>query len=138
MYCELKIIGEIMGNTVNNPALVAELTELYMKYEAALCSNNTDVRDGFFWDSVDVVRFGLNENQYGAEDIRAFRNSRPNFRLKREIINLKVVTFGEDSAAVTLEFRRFIDGEERRGRQSQMWQRFSEGWKVVSAHVSFL
>ncbi|AFY53987.1 Protein of unknown function (DUF3225) [Rivularia sp. PCC 7116] len=127
-----------MGNTVNEPALVAELTKLYMKYEAALCSNNTDVLDGFFWDSADVVRFGLNENQYGAEDIRAFRNSRPGFKLEREIINLKVVTFGEDSAAVTLEFRRLVNGEERFGRQSQMWQRFSEGWKVVSAHVSFL
>ncbi len=127
-----------MSNSVNNPALVAELTELYMKYEAALCSNDTAVLDNFFWDSADVVRFGLKENQYGAEDIRAFRNSRPNFKLEREIINLKVVTFGEDSAAVTLEFRRFINGLERRGRQSQMWQRFPEGWKVVSAHVSFL
>ncbi|MEO1559053.1 MAG: oxalurate catabolism protein HpxZ [Cyanobacteria bacterium J06632_19] len=127
-----------MSNNVNDPTLVAELTELYMKYEAALCSNNTDVLDGFFWDSADVVRFGLNENQYGAEDIRAFRNSRPGFKLEREIINLKVVTFGEDSGAVTLEFRRFINGVERFGRQSQMWQRFSEGWKVVSAHVSFL
>ncbi|MGB3636618.1 MAG: oxalurate catabolism protein HpxZ [Rivularia sp. (in: cyanobacteria)] len=127
-----------MNNIVNQPALVAELTELYMKYEAALCSNDTAVLDNFFWDSADVVRFGLKENQYGAEDIRAFRNSRPNFKLEREIINLKVVTFGEDSAAVTLEFRRFINNVERRGRQSQMWQRFSEGWKVVSAHVSFL
>ncbi|MEO1378040.1 MAG: AtzH-like domain-containing protein, partial [Cyanobacteria bacterium J06635_10] len=59
-------------------------------------------------------------------------------KLEREIINLKVVTFGADSAAVTLEFRRLINGAERRGRQSQMWCRFSEGWKVVSAHVSFL
>lgn len=127
-----------MSNSVNNPALVAELTEIYMKYEAALCSNDTAVLDNFFWDSADVVRFGLKENQYGAEDIRAFRNSRPGFKLEREIINLKVVTFGEDSGAVTLEFRRFINGLERRGRQSQMWQRFPQGWKVVSAHVSFL
>ncbi len=127
-----------MSNIVNQPALVAELTELYMKYEAALCSNDTAVLDNFFWDSANVVRLGLKENQYGAENIRAFRNSRPNFKLEREIINLKVVTFGEDSAAITLEFRRFINGVERRGRQSQMWQRFSEGWKVVSAHVSFL
>ena len=126
-----------MINSVSEPALVAELTELYMKYEAALCINDTAVLDSFFWDSADVVRFGLKENQYGAEDIRAFRNSRPGFKLEREIINLKVVTFGEDSAAGTLEFRRFINDVERRGRQSQMWQRFSEGWKVVSAHVSF-
>ena len=127
-----------MINTVNDSALVNELTELYMKYEAALCSNSTEVLNKFFWDSADVVRFGLKENQYGAEDIRAFRNSRPGFKLEREIINLKVVIFGEDSAAITLEFRRFINGVERRGRQSQMWCRFSEGWKVVSAHVSFL
>ena len=109
-----------------------------MKYEASLCSNNTALLVEFFCDSADVVRFGLKENQYGAEDIRAFRNSRPGFKLEREIINLKVVIFGEDSAAVTLEFRRFINGEERLGRQSQMWMRFSQGWKVVSAHVSFL
>ena len=127
-----------MTNKMNQPALVAELRELYMKYEAALCSNDTVVLDDFFWDSADVVRFGLNENQYGAEDIRAFRNSRPGFKLEREIINLKVVTFGADSAAVTLEFRRFINGVERFGRQSQMWQRFPQGWKVVSAHVSLL
>ena len=127
-----------MINTVNDSALVNELTELYMKYEAAICSNSIAVLNKFFWDSADVVRFGLKENQYGAEDIRAFRNSRPGFKLEREIINLKVVIFGEDSAAITLEFRRFINGVERRGRQSQMWCRFSEGWKVVSAHVSFL
>ncbi|MEA5594260.1 oxalurate catabolism protein HpxZ [Rivularia sp. UHCC 0363] len=127
-----------MNNVINEPALVAELTELYMKYETALCSNDTAVLDNFFWDSADVVRFGLNENLYGAEDIRAFRNSRPAFKLEREILNLKVVTFGEDSAAVTLEFRRLINNVERRGRQSQMWYRFPQGWKVVSAHVSFL
>ena len=127
-----------MSNTINEPAIVAELTELYMSYEAALCSNDTVVLDNFFWDSADVVRFGLNENLYGAEDIRAFRNSRPGFKLEREILNLKVVTFGENSAAVTLEFRRLINNAERRGRQSQMWQRFPQGWKVVSAHVSFL
>ena len=127
-----------MSNTINEPAIVAELTELYMRYEAALCSNDTVVLDNFFWDSADVVRFGLNENLYGAEDIRAFRNSRPGFKLEREILNLKVVTFGENSAAVTLEFRRLINNAERRGRQSQMWQRFPQGWKVVSAHVSFL
>lgn len=127
-----------MHDNINEPALVAELTELYMKYEKALCTNDTAVLDNFFWDSADVVRFGLNENQYGAEDIRAFRNSRPGFKLEREILNLKVVTFGADNAAVTLEFRRLINGVEHRGRQSQMWYRFPEGWKVVSAHVSFL
>ena len=127
-----------MTNTINQPSIVAELKELYMRYEAALCSNDVAVLNEFFWDSADVVRFGLNENLYGVEEIRAFRASRPIFKLEREILNLKVVTFGEHSAAVTLEFSRFINGVERRGRQSQMWCRFPEGWKVVYAHVSFL
>lgn len=123
---------------MNDSAIVAELTELYLKYEDALCNNKIEVMDELFWDSSDVVRFGLTENLYGAEEIRAFRRGRPTFNLKREIFNLKVVVFGQDSASVTLEFKRIMDGVERLGRQSQMWYRFSEGWKVVSAHVSLL
>jgi Protein of unknown function (DUF3225) len=124
--------------SVNNAALVAELTNLYMQYEEALCTNNLEVLDALFWDAPQVVRFGLAENLYGGEEIQKFRASRPTFNLKREIFNLKVVTFGNDSGAVTLEFRRVMDGVERLGRQSQMWQRFPNGWKVVSAHVSLL
>ena len=123
---------------INNAALVAELTNLYMQYEEALCTNNLEVLDALFWDAPQVVRFGLTENLYGSEEIQKFRANRPTFSLKREIFNLKVVTFGNDSCAVTLEFRRVMDGVERLGRQSQMWQRFPEGWKVVSAHVSLL
>ncbi|NES95208.1 MAG: DUF3225 domain-containing protein, partial [Desertifilum sp. SIO1I2] len=55
-----------------------------------------------------------------------------------EMFYLKMVTFNDNMAAVTLEFRRKIGEKERLGRQSQMWHKFSEGWKIVSAHVSFL
>lgn len=123
---------------INQPEVVQELTALYMKYEEALCSNNIAVLDELFWDAAEVVRFGLNENLYGSEEIQAFRANRPNFELTREISNLKVTVFGHDSAAVTLEFRRIINGIERRGRQSQMWIRFPQGWQIVSAHVSLL
>jgi hypothetical protein len=124
--------------TVNDPAVVAEVTQLYLKYEEALCKNNLEVMDELFWDGSEVVRFGITENLYGSEEIRKFRASRPTFQLEREISNLKVVTFGSDAAAVTLEFRRVMNGVGRSGRQSQMWYRFSEGWKVISAHVSLL
>jgi hypothetical protein len=124
--------------TINEPNIVAELTELYLKYEDALCNNKVKILNELFWDSADVLRFGVTENLYGSEEIRAFRHNRPNINLKREIFNLKVVTFGQDTAAVTLEFRRVIDGVERLGRQSQMWYKFPQGWKVVSAHVSLL
>lgn len=123
---------------INNPTVVAELTALYLKYETALCSNDVDTLTTLFWDSSEVVRFGLSENLYGSDDIKAFRQSRSPNNIKREMFNLKVVTFNEDAGAVTIEFRRIIDGILRLGRQSQMWYRFPEGWKIVSAHVSYL
>ncbi|MEH2013331.1 oxalurate catabolism protein HpxZ [Nostoc sp.] len=124
--------------TVNDPTVVTEVTDLYLKYEEALCNNNLEVMDNLFWDAAEVVRFGITENLYGGDEIRNFRQNRPSPKIEREISNLKVVTFGKDAATVTLEFRRNINGVERFGRQSQTWYRFTEGWKVVSAHVSLL
>ncbi|MFN6473684.1 MAG: oxalurate catabolism protein HpxZ [Nostoc sp. SerVER01] len=124
--------------TVNDPGIVAEVTDLYLQYEEALCNNNLEVMDTLFWDASEVVRFGVTENLYGSDEIRNFRQNRPNPKIDRQISNLKVVTFGKDTATVTLEFRRIINGVERFGRQSQTWYRFPEGWKVVSAHVSLL
>ncbi|MBD2452078.1 oxalurate catabolism protein HpxZ [Nostoc sp. FACHB-152] len=124
--------------SINDPAVVAEVTDLYLQYEEALANNNLEVMDSLFWDAPEVVRFGVAENLYGSEEIRNFRASRPNPKIEREIFNLKVVTFGNDTATVTLEFRRIINGVERVGRQSQTWYKFAAGWKVVSAHVSLL
>ncbi|MGI0485965.1 oxalurate catabolism protein HpxZ [Pantanalinema rosaneae CENA516] len=124
--------------TINDPALVAELAALYLQYEQALCDNDIQTLDHLFWAAPEVVRFGATENLYGIEAIRAFRQQRSTQDLHREIAQLQVVTFGSDTATVTLEFRRRIQGVERSGRQSQTWYRFPEGWKIVSAHVSLL
>ncbi|MBD2311875.1 oxalurate catabolism protein HpxZ [Desertifilum sp. FACHB-1129] len=123
---------------INNPAVVSEVTELYLKYEQALCSNDVETLIELFWDAAEVVRFGATENLYGSAEIQAFRQARSPVNLEREMFNLKVVTFNDNMAAVTLEFRRKVGEKERLGRQSQMWHKFSEGWKIVSAHVSFL
>ncbi|MDX2240419.1 MAG: oxalurate catabolism protein HpxZ [Leptolyngbyaceae cyanobacterium bins.302] len=123
---------------INNPTLVAELTQLYLKYETALVENDLKVLDELFWESPEVLRFGATENLYGIEQIRQFRHDRPTQDLTRTISNLKVVTFGEDTASVTLEFERTTKGVLRRGRQSQLWRKLPEGWKIVSAHVSLL
>jgi hypothetical protein len=48
------------------------------------------------------------------------------------------VTFGWDFGSITLEFERTVDGRTVRGRQSQVWVRFPEGWRIVAAHVSML
>jgi len=89
--------------------------------------------DTLFHEGPETVRFGVGEVLYGIEEIRAFRKGRggsPQRRLGR----VEITTYGEDFATANAEF--FREGEERRGRQSQSWVRFSEGWKIVSAHVS--
>ena len=123
---------------INEAAMVAQLTQLYLKYEKGLCTNDIETLDKLFWEAPQVVRFGVTENLYGGDEVRAFRQGREVVNLDRQMYNLKVVTFGADTAAVTLEFRRVTDGVVRLGRQSQMWRKFPEGWKIVSAHVSFL
>jgi hypothetical protein len=95
---------------INDSAVATELTELYLKYEKALCTNDIETLDNLFWDAPEVVRFGVTENLYGSDEVRAFRKGRSPVNIDREIFNLKVVTFDADTAAVTLEFRRAIDG----------------------------
>lgn len=125
---------------INEPHTVAELTAQALRYERALVENDVPTLDALFWDAPEVVRFGATENLYGSDEIRAFRHARPAVNLAREVRNLHVVTFGDDTGVVTLEFVRTVDGVVRHGRQSQTWRRFADGggWKVVSAHVSVL
>lgn len=124
---------------VNNPETVAELRALYPRYEEALVSNDVDVLTAMFWASPLAVRFGAGENLYGVDDIEEFRKNRPAVNLARRIVRLEIVTFGKDFGSVTLEFERDAPGSGViRGRQSQVWVRFNEGWRIVSAHVSTL
>lgn len=123
---------------MNDPEVVAEVTALHHAYEAALLSNDVEKLTDFFWDSPHSLRFGVAESLYGAEEILAFRKTRPAMDLARKVFNLKIVTFGDDCGIVTMEFLRDMAGIQRHGRQSQTWRKFPEGWKVVSAHVSLV
>ncbi len=124
--------------TVNLPEVLAELQELYPRYEQALVTNDVDMLVAMFWAGPQVMRFGVAENLYGPDELEAFRKSRPAANLARQIERLDIVTFGHDSASVTLEFARETASGTVRGRQSQVWVRFPEGWRIVSAHVSLL
>jgi len=123
---------------INDPEVVAELAELYPKYEEALITNDTETLIAMFWNSEHVLRFGAAENLHGFEEISAFRKGRPAVNLARTINRLDIVTFGHDFGSVTLEFERQVEGKTIRGRQSQVWVRLTEGWRIVSAHVSVL
>ena len=91
-----------------------------------------------FWASPHAMRFGVTENLYGIDEIEAFRKGRSPANLARTVRRLDIVTFGRDFGSVTLEFERTVNGKTTSGRQSQVWVRFPEGWRIVAAHVSVL
>lgn len=118
---------------MNDPRVIAEVTARFERYERALMADDLVELDALFHDASTTVRYGVGEVLYGMKEIRAFRKGRggsPQRRLGR----VAIATFGEDMATANAEF--FRDGTDRRGRQSQTWVRFPDGWKIVSAHVS--
>lgn len=120
----------------NLPEIVAEVRDLFERYEQALIDRNVDVLDATFWDSPHTVRYAMHENGYGFGEIHAHRVARPpGPGIKERRIRLEILTLGRDFATVNLEFK--LRGRELVGRQSQAWVRFPGlGWKVVAAHVS--
>ena len=70
--------------------------------------------------------------------MEAFRKSRRTVNLARRVVRLEIVSFGKDFGSITLEFERDTPTGLVRGRQSQVWVRRDEGWRIVSAHVSML
>jgi hypothetical protein len=123
---------------INDPATLAELRELYPRYEEALVANDVETLMGMFWASPYVARFGPTETLYGISEIEAFRKGRSPANLARTVKRLEIVAFGKDFASITVAFERDVEGKLTRGRQSQTWARLPEGWRIVFAHVSIL
>ena len=122
--------------TVNLPAVLAEVTAVFARYEQALVTNDVEVLDELFFDSPLTVRYGAAENLVGIEAIRTFRLARPATGLARRLANTVITTYGHDAATAMTEFHR--DGSTKIGRQSQTWVRMPQGWRVVAAHVSVI
>lgn len=120
---------------VNIPEIVAEVTEVFERYETALQANDADTLDELFWNSPLTVRYAFTrEHYYGHEAISAFRQNRPSVGTERGVGRTVITTFGRDFATTCREFSR--DG--RHGRQSQSLARMPEGWRIVAAHVSYM
>jgi hypothetical protein len=122
---------------LNDPVLLAEVTEAFHAYERALMTDDIAAMDALFHDAETTNRIGVGEVLFGISAIREFRKGRggsPQRRLGR----VEITVYGEACATVDAEF--FRENSTRRGRQSQSWVKFGAGdfggWKVVSAHVS--
>jgi hypothetical protein len=122
--------------TPNRPEVLAEVRDLFERYEQALIDKNVEVLDATFWNSPYTIRYALGEHGYGFSEIHAHRVARPpGPGIKEKRIRLEILTLGHDLATVNLEFK--VRDRDLIGRQSQTWVRFPDlGWKVISAHVS--
>ena len=122
---------------INIPNVHAEVKAIFDQYEDALIHNKIDILDNTFWNNPLVIRYGMNENLYGFNEIAEFRASRPSKGLLRNISRTVITTFGNDLATTNTLFERdTVPG--KLGRQSQTLVRLSEGWRIVSAHVSLI
>ena len=119
---------------INTPNVLAEVKAVFERYEKAVIHNDVAVLDELFWNSLLTLRYGIAENLYGFDSIQSFRASRSK-GVERTLNNTVITTYGDDFATANTEFQ--SAGNPRNGRQSQTWVRTSDGWRTVSAHVSW-
>ena len=119
------------------PEVVAEVRDLFERYEQALVTNDVAVLGELFRNDPRTPRYGVGENLYGFDAIKAFRAARSPIGLGRRTDKTVITTYGRDTAvASTLFYRDSLPG--RVGRQMQTWVRVAEGWRIVAAHVSII
>jgi hypothetical protein len=119
---------------INTPHVLTEVQAVFERYEQAVAHNDVAVLDELFWNNPLTLRYGIAENLYGFDSIQSFRASRSK-GVERSLNNTVITTYGSDFATANTEFQ--SAGNLRNGRQSQTWIRTSDGWRIVSAHVSW-
>jgi hypothetical protein len=122
---------------IDLPEVVAEVRAAFDRYEKALNTNDLDALNDTFKNAPQTIRYGIGENLYGYDQIKAFRGARAPVGLLRTISQTVITTYGRDHAVASTLFRReTVPG--KLGRQQQTWVRFPDGWHVVAAHVSLI
>ena len=123
---------------IDLPDVLAEVSAQFARYEAALVSNDVAVLDELFRNDSRTLRYGINENLYGYEEIMAFRAGRSPVGLMRKTARTLITSYGRDTAVASTLFYRDVWAGSKVGRQMQTWVRFAEGWRIVAAHVSII
>ena len=122
-----------MTEPTNIPDVVAEVTDSFQRYNQAIEAGDSAALNGFFWNSPLTLRFGPKEHLFGYDEIANFRTGAWKPGAPRVVERLAVTTFGRDFGTTNAIFRG-VDGKVNR--QSQVWVRTAEGWRIASAHVS--
>ncbi len=126
--------GPVGATAVNQPEVVAEISRVFAAYETALRLHDVAALNASFWNHPSTVRYGIGEHSLGYDGIAAYRSTATPVHPDRELHGVIITTFGSDVASVCCEFT--APDSRLRGRQSQTWVRFVDGWKIVAAHVS--
>ena len=123
-----------MGDADELQVAEREVTAAFEEYERALILNDLQVMDGWFWRDPRVVRFGIADAQLGFAEVQAWRAAATPVPASRRITRRHVLALDPDVVCVDITFE--SDEQVGVGRQSQVWQRRPEGWRIVRAHVS--
>lgn len=118
---------------IDDSVLLKDVTEAFYEYERALMADDVPAMDALFHDAPTTNRYGVGEVLYGIDEIREFRKGRGGSP-QRKLGRVAITVYGDSFATADAEF--FRENSDRRGRQTQAWVKFADGWKVVSAHVS--
>jgi hypothetical protein len=119
---------------LDRPDVVDDVRAVFDAYEKALADGDVAVLTELFWDDPRCVRYGVADRQHGAGEIAAWRRAHPSVPPGRELRATQVLAVDDRTAVVTTLFG-YPDGLAE-GRQTQVWVRVDEGWRIVSAHVS--
>ena len=122
---------------IDLPEVVVEVKAAFERYEQALVSNDVATLNEAFHNNSRTIRYGASENLYGYAEIAAFRGSRSPIGLARTLSRTVISSYGRDCAVASTLYHR-ASAPAKIGRQMQTWVRFSEGWRVVAAHVSMI
>jgi ketosteroid isomerase-like protein len=119
---------------VDRPDVVAAVRAVFERYEQALREADVATLTELFWDDPCCVRYGVADRQYGAAQIAAWRREHPGVPPGRTLSRTVIVAIDDRTAVVSTLFG--YPGGDAEGRQTQTWVRFTEGWRIVAAHVS--
>ena len=117
--------------------VIAEVKTEFERYEQALVSNDVVALNKLFHNDPRTIRYGGSENLYGYSEIAAFRAARSPLGLARALSRTVISNYGRDCAVASTLYHR-ANAPGKVGRQMQTWVRFTEGWRVVAAHVSMI
>jgi hypothetical protein len=123
------------GGELDRDEVVAEVRDAFEQYERDLVANDVEALVGWFWDDPRAVRYGIDEEHVGHDAIAGYRRSQAQATPPRALRDTRITAFGNDLAVANTEF--VPDGSDAVGRQSQTWVRVADGWRIVSAHVSW-